>query len=427
MVPYIQPGRAGQNRLWSVVGVMALAVTFLFLSGATGWVKVGLGAVRYVTAQELSAKMRLRNAPSGGLVVDLNRPDVFAQQHIEGAVNLPYEDFPQRFREIDPSLNVYLTAQSALKVKEAARFLTARGYPNVWYIADRVFGPARVLDLNDANTFARRHIRGAINISPADLEERWADLRSDGEILLYSDDGRKTLEAIKRLQLLGVPRVRNLAALVERLRPDLVVVDADSPKIFRQGHIPGSVNLPAEELDVPRTLSDLQHKYPFLQVDRETIVVARDANRSATVRQKLQELGLKRVTELQGGVKAWPYVLVSSLSYEETRGRIWNRGSQLIDVRKVSDYERGHLPGARFLPVGLFPVYYDMLLSPNEDLIIVADDPYHAAMAAKFLKEQGFTNVTYLDASFRNWPNPAEFTTGPPRTWEEGLIFWCCG
>lgn len=113
---------------------LALAAAALLLTGCGGEKSAAPeenGTVfRQVTQEEA---LRLMETERGYLIVDVRRPDEFAEGHIPGAVNVPNEqigsDDPENLPDRDQLLLVY--CRSGRRSKEAAQKLASIGYTNV--------------------------------------------------------------------------------------------------------------------------------------------------------------------------------------------------------------------------------------------------------------------------------------------------------
>ena len=71
---------------------------------------------------------------SGYLIVDVRRPDEYAQEHITGAINVPNEtiedEAPEALPDKEQMLLVY--CRSGNRSKEASKKLADMGYTNVY-------------------------------------------------------------------------------------------------------------------------------------------------------------------------------------------------------------------------------------------------------------------------------------------------------
>src|SRR5262249_26798849 len=97
--------------------------------------------------------------------------------------------------------------------------------------------------------------------------------------------------------LTSSPAVREVNLDELRSRPsDAAVIDVREPEEFRNGHVPGAVNLPQAELatrlqEVPR--------------DRPVFVICQGGFRSLRAAQFLHQRGLTDVASVRGGTEAW--------------------------------------------------------------------------------------------------------------------------
>jgi rhodanese-related sulfurtransferase len=80
--------------------------------------------------------------------------------------------------------------------------------------------------------------------------------------------------------------------------PKGVVLDVRTPAEFAEGHIPGAVNLPVDEVKA---------KVEALIADKQTAIVVycRSGARSARAMKIMKELGFETVFNLAGGIRRW--------------------------------------------------------------------------------------------------------------------------
>lgn len=77
----------------------------------------------------------------------------------------------------------------------------------------------------------------------------------------------------------------------------LVIVDVRRPEEFAQGHIPGAVNIPNEDIgdEMPEALPDLEQRI---------LIYCRSGNRSAAAAKKLVDIGYEDIYDF-GGIIDW--------------------------------------------------------------------------------------------------------------------------
>ncbi len=84
---------------------------------------------------------------------------------------------------------------------------------------------------------------------------------------------------------------------------EYVILDVRTPEEFSQGHIPGAVNVPNEQIGT--------EKRPELPDENQLILVyCRSGNRSKQAAQKLAQAGYHNIAEF-GGIRDWPGEIVT--------------------------------------------------------------------------------------------------------------------
>ncbi len=77
----------------------------------------------------------------------------------------------------------------------------------------------------------------------------------------------------------------------------------------------------------------------------------------------------------------------------------------LLDVRSRGDYDKGHIKGARSLPLDEIETRAQAVLKPDEDIIVYCDSFVCSAStsAAKLLTRTGFKKVRDYKGGLREW------------------------
>ncbi len=79
---------------------------------------------------------------------------------------------------------------------------------------------------------------------------------------------------------------------------------------------------------------------------------------------------------------------------------------KIIDVREISEYEAGHIPGSLNLPLsGLGETY--TTLKKEKEYYLICQSGGRSAMAGDFLGSEGF-NVTNILGGMGSWPGDVE-------------------
>lgn len=105
---------------------LALIMAAVFMLGACG----GAG-YKQISQDEA---MRIMQEETGYLIVDVRRPDEFAEGHIEGAINVPNEEIADEELEELPDKDQLLLVycRTGRRSKEASEKLAGIGYTNVY-------------------------------------------------------------------------------------------------------------------------------------------------------------------------------------------------------------------------------------------------------------------------------------------------------
>ena len=82
-----------------------------------------------------------------------------------------------------------------------------------------------------------------------------------------------------------------------------------------------------------------------------------------------------------------------------------DNGARVIDVREIDEYESGHIPAARLLPLGTVPNNLDAFRS-DDDVYVVCHSGGRSMLACEFLHDQGITNVVNVIGGTSGWLTP---------------------
>lgn len=98
------------------------------------------------------------------------------------------------------------------------------------------------------------------------------------------------------LSRLGIKQVT--ARQLDQLK-GIMLVDVRTDKEFKQGHIPGAVHIPLDELG---------SKARKLRKDKELVIYCQSGNRSIWAIKRLMGMGFTHLHNLRGGYHAWKRV-----------------------------------------------------------------------------------------------------------------------
>jgi thiosulfate/3-mercaptopyruvate sulfurtransferase len=236
--------------------------------------------------------------------------------------------------------------------------------------------------------------------------------------------------------------------------PSLRILDARTPTEYRQGHIPGAINLPAPATE---DLAANQHGFPMDPERAEQIFRATGINRgsrvvvydnegyrfAARVFYVLEFFGHSNVQVLNGGIAKWagdgrpltanapsvaagdfqPQADASVIATKDwVKQHLNDPNVQLVDARSPQEFQGpygGHIPGAvnvewtRVLAPGASPTLLDragleklfsqVQVSRSKEVVCYCEMGARAAAIYFALRLLGYPHVRLYDGSWEDW------------------------
>ncbi len=179
------------------------------------------------------------------------------------------------------------------------------------------------------------------------------------------------------------------------------VVDIRSPTAFAGGHIPDTLNIWLEGLPAFAGW--------FLNYEDPIVIVGVKKNSMDKVKRFLIRLGYDNIYGyLSGGFSLWfkgagAVETLKTCSVHDLRKlKQKDKYMFLLDVRKETDWEKGHVEGAHNIYVGLLK---DRLaeVPHGKPVIVYCDAGYKASIAASLLKINGYKRVTNVLGGMKSW------------------------
>ncbi len=253
-------------------------------------------------------------------------------------------------------------------------------------------------------------------------------------------------------RLLGgiVPELEALPVedVAERLSHGAVLVDARSPEAHAEGHIPGSLSIPAGDsfgtwlgwvvdadasvillVDRRADLDDLARQALRIGFDGLVGYVGGGdggdglAGRGGGLVGYGDGGGLVGHGDRGGGLPAWrrsgrPVEVGTALSIDALAKQVSAGGADapfVIDVRQSSEYEAGHIPGSLHIGAGDLPSRLERL-PRDRPIATICASGYRSSVAASLLRAAGFERVSSVPGGVPDWEArgfPVEYGMGP--------------
>ncbi|WP_269798078.1 rhodanese-like domain-containing protein [Streptococcus sp. SM5] len=98
--------------------------------------------------------------------------------------------------------------------------------------------------------------------------------------------------------------------------------------------------------------------------------------------------------------------MLTNISMADFYEKYQNEHLDLIDVREVHEFQAGHAPGAKNLPLSTLEQGYKELKS-DQEYYIICQGGGRSATACQFLRAQGLA-VTNVEGGMNHWPGDVE-------------------
>ncbi|MDW6066469.1 rhodanese-like domain-containing protein [Streptomyces sp. FXJ1.4098] len=203
---------------------------------------------------------------------------------------------------------------------------------------------------------------------------------------------------------LGTPRSADLAELADRVAAGEWVVDVRPRAEFAHTHLRGTVNIDA----CGALATYLGWLVPF---DAPLTLLATDDEQLEAVRTELLRIGFDHPAAVATGNPlewAGPRWLTSypRADFTTLTAALAGRPMEILDVRNGGEWRRGHLPGARHIPLPELP--HTLPALPDTEIWVHCHSGFRAAIAASLLAAAG-RQVVLVDDAFEH----AGSITGP--------------
>ncbi|MHB8172009.1 MAG: rhodanese-like domain-containing protein [Thermincolia bacterium] len=97
----------------------------------------------------------------------------------------------------------------------------------------------------------------------------------------------------------------------------------------------------------------------------------------------------------------------SEISPAQAKKILDNQGVTFLDVREQNEYDEGHIPGIKLIPVGQLANRLAEL-NKDEEFIVVCRSGRRSAQASQILVDNGFTKVSNMTGGMLKWTYEVE-------------------
>ena len=180
-----------------------------------------------------------------------------------------------------------------------------------------------------------------------------------------------------------------------------LALDVRAGEQFAAGHVPGSVNI---------ALSGQFASWAgaLLGLTSRPVLIAESRAAITEARMRLARVGLEDARGyLNGGVEAWtkarlPLATLPQISAQDLSRRMEDDRWQVLDVRRESEWEAGHIAEASWWPLDNFKVSTPEI-DRDATIAVHCKGGYRSMIACSLLQRAGFRNVVNVEGGFDAW------------------------
>jgi hydroxyacylglutathione hydrolase len=174
-----------------------------------------------------------------------------------------------------------------------------------------------------------------------------------------------------------------------------LAIDSRTNEQFDEAHIPGAISASAYDTGFATKVSQV------VPVDAELLIVAASDGNELEAAELLAAVGLQVRGFLGGGMTAWraedrPVERIEAIDLEELAHRLGSPAAPLVlDVRRPSEFEAGHIPGSLHVPFEELPERLGEL-PRDQPIATVCKAGKRSGLAASILQREGFDCVVHV-------------------------------
>lgn len=195
---------------------------------------------------------------------------------------------------------------------------------------------------------------------------------------------------------LPVPEEMGAEQLAALLQDGRFVVDTRARALFAEGHVPGTINVP------------LRNDFPnwcgwFLPYDQPFYLIAEGEARAREAARDLAFIGLDNVAGYFDAsvLDAWAKThgsleATEVIDWEAAERAVAEEDAELVDVRKLTEWNEGHAPSATHMHLGYLRGRVDEL-SRDRPILLCCRTGHRSAIAASLLQAEGFSDVRNVE------------------------------
>jgi hydroxyacylglutathione hydrolase len=235
-----------------------------------------------------------------------------------------------------------------------------------------------------------------VRMMTADLPEAPAYFPKDAEI---NRSGARGLSELSPPKQLTAQEVEDLTA------KGTVVLDIRSAELFGAGHVAGAINIGLGGQFAMWAGS-------LIPMSAEMVIVAETSAEVDESIVRLARVGIENVKGyLIGDSHDWTreglvVKRVKQSTVTELKERISRGELQVVDVRRPTEYQSGHVPGALHFGLAALEKHIaELPFAKDAETAVICAGGYRSSAAASLMQKHGFTNLMNVTGGTSAWIN----------------------
>jgi hydroxyacylglutathione hydrolase len=208
----------------------------------------------------------------------------------------------------------------------------------------------------------------------------------------------KHLNKVNRPLLVEVPEHPKLSReqFLSAYNHGIKVIDTRNKADFAKGFIPGSLNIQGN--------NSFSTWCGWLLNYQEQFVLVAETSQMEELTRKLMRIGLDNIYGYIDDVKTpgLPLQVADVISIDELKTIMYGGDAQIVDVRGLTEYKEGHIPGADHVFAGTLDNNLDKI-SREKPVVILCQAGDRSAIAYSLLKKKGFDNIKNYAGGMKEW------------------------
>ncbi|MFK8795836.1 MBL fold metallo-hydrolase [Planococcus plakortidis] len=199
-------------------------------------------------------------------------------------------------------------------------------------------------------------------------------------------------------ELSSVEKLQSVSEIEKLVDKGVQVIDTRSAAKFAEKYVPGTVNIPFNSSFTNWAGWLIDYKRPLsLIVEAESIKEVEKALHSVGIDQLSSYLDARLIEESQGDFGSYP-----SVRPLEAKQLVDQDKVNIIDVRNLSEWNEGHIEGAKHLMLGTLKDQLDEVPT-DKPILVQCGSGVRSAIGVSVLKSNGFEEVINLTGGYSQW------------------------